>query len=103
MVLGKMMMFFAAVALAGFMAQVQAQAGYCGIVVEMEAALEREYGAVLRSSGVESPISVVRVYASGEGGMFTVIRVFATGVACVIAGGPEGWHEEPMVKEGEPT
>ena len=68
----------------------------CGSYVTMKAKLKGKYHEVKRGAYYESDRALIEVWSNGDGGTWTILRVYANGTACVVAAGvayrvyPEG-------------
>ena len=72
----------------------QAQAMTC---LPREALIERlagQYNEQLAGGGLQSPVQLLEVWASGETGSFTVFVTRPDGVSCIVATG-QHWNDGP--------
>ncbi len=59
----------------------------CGSHARMKVKLESTWNEVKRGAYYETPRTLIEVWSTGDGGTWTIIRVYANGTACVIASG----------------
>ena len=76
----------------------------CGLHASMIMKLDLKYGEVRLGIGM-GPSNLFELWASEATGTWTILEVFASGMACVRAAG-EGWTVDPPVAPvppGKPT
>ncbi len=59
--------------------------------------LENRYTEHLIGGGLQNPLQLLEVWASGEKGSFTVFVTRPDGVSCIIATG-QHWNDAPQAK-----
>ena len=94
-----MKLLFAILVAFAFGGSAVAQLG-CGTYASMIAQLDMKYGEVRLGAG-RSPTKIFELWASAETGTWTILEVFASGMACMRAAG-EGWTVDPPVAWGSP-
>lgn len=72
----------------------------CGGRSEMVRRLAQGFGEVQVGSGLSGDGRIVEVWASPDGGTWTILITTAGGISC-LAGAGEGWVAAPDVPDGE--
>ncbi len=74
----------------------------CGTHASMIAQLNLKYGETRHGIGLSGLLSAFEVWVSDETGTWTILKVFPSGQACMMASG-EGWQTDPPVVPGDPV
>ncbi len=74
----------------------------CGTHASMIAQLDLRYGETRHGIGLSGPQSAFEVWVSDETGTWTILKVYPSGQACLMASG-EGWKTDPPVVPGDPV
>ncbi len=73
----------------------------CGTHASMIASLDLKFGETRRGFGLSGPKLIFEVWASDETGTWTILQVYPSGTACLMASG-KYWQTAPPVAPGEP-
>ena len=74
----------------------------CGIHANIIMTLDMQYGESRHGIGLSGPGSAFEIWANDETGSWTILKVYPSGQACMMASG-EGWTVDPPVPPGKPT
>ncbi len=72
----------------------------CGTHASMIASLDLKYSETRRGFGLSGPTMAFEVWASDETGTWTILKVYTSGMACLMASG-KYWQTDPPVAPGE--